>query len=61
MTKDKINWNHIHDKWTHHWMNKPDDYTPGEWLDKFWDELGGRELYFREDGDKSYQREYKEN
>lgn len=32
--------------WRKHWLNRPDDYTLEEWLDKFWDERGGRELYF---------------
>lgn len=36
----------FHEEWNNHWMNRPDDYTLAEWLDKFWDDRGGRDLYF---------------
>lgn len=42
-------WTKLHSDWREHWMNRPDDYTPTEWFDKFWDERGGRELYYPED------------
>lgn len=28
--------------WRKHWLNRPGVYTFAEWLDKFWDERGGR-------------------
>lgn len=32
--------------WLKHWYNRPDDYSLAEWLDKFWDDRGGRGIYF---------------
>ena len=61
MTGELINWEHIHNEWTKHWLNRPDDYSVQEWLDKFWDDRGGRDAYFRDEGHRTYQRKHKEN
>lgn len=61
MTGELINWEHIHTDWHKHWRNRPDDYSLQEWFDKFWDDRGGRDAYFREEGYRTYQRKYKEN
>ena len=62
MEPKKINWGRISREWDEHWRNRPDDYTPPEWMDKFWNDRGGRDRYFRTVGDRQYQRYYlKEN
>lgn len=47
-----IDWIGVDEDLKDHFMLRPEGKPIGEWAWKFWDDRGGRELYFRSDGSR---------